>query len=251
MTFSALLSQLSALISSMVLHHQLLHAQIHCSDITTFLESIVLVIKMTELNFSTIWLTACNLITAAAWGRVAIIVLTNGLGVLANEQSAICEERLVPSVRMALMISFVEIFNSVTGFTRSPLAAVLLFSSTRAGVEYLVAPLIPCGSWQHVLTVAMWGLGDMVRFGCFAIDTAFPGIRMVKSIRFTVGPILFPIGASGEMFMVILAASKGRQLLYAAAALWPVFFYPMMQQLLKQRRKHFAPKNKKKEIKSV
>jgi hypothetical protein len=97
----------------------------------------------------------------------------------------------------------------------------------------------------------MWGFGDMVRFGCFAIASAAPQVRLVKSIRYTVGPILFPIGTFAEMMMVILAASDGRPMIYLAAALWPVFFYPMMQQLLKQRRKHFEPKEKKKQIKAV
>lgn len=208
---------------------------------------------MTGINISKIWLTLSNLVTAIAWGRVAMIVLMTGFGELSKSTSEdVCTESLVPAVKMALIISFVEIFNSVVGFTRSPLLAVLLFSCTRAGVEYRVAPLIPCGSWQHVLTVTMWGLGDLVRFGCFAIDTAFPGIRMVKSIRFTVGPILFPVGAAGEMFMVILAGRvNNRPMLYVAAALWPVFFYPMMQQLLKQRRKHFQPKDTTKHIKAV
>ena len=67
------------------------------------------------------------------------------------------------------------------------------------------------------------------------------------------GPFLFPIGAlAGEMMMVILAGSLNEKpILYGAASLWPVFFYPMFQQLLKQRRKHFQSKTKKKEIKSV
>jgi hypothetical protein len=65
----------------------------------------------------------------------------------------------------------------------------------------------------------MLSFGDLVRFGCFTVDTAVPGIRMVKSVRFTVAPILFPIGASGEMLMVILAASDNRPMMYAAAAL--------------------------------
>lgn len=206
---------------------------------------------MAGLSIGTIWLTASNLVTAVAWGRVATIALTTGLGELANPESTACAETLAPAVKTALVISFVEIFNSIAGFTRSPLAAVLLFSCTRAGVEYLVAPIIPCGSWQHVLTVSMWGLGDLIRFGCLAIHTAFPSIKVAKSIRFTVGPILFPIGASSEMFMVVLAASDNRPMLYLAAALWPIFFYPMMKQLLKQRRKHFQPKDKTKHIKAV
>ena len=147
-------------------------------------------------TIGTIWLTICNLITAVAWGRVAMIVFTTGLGQLLDTESSACTETLGPAVKLALVISFVEVLNSIAGFTRSPLAAVLLFSCTRAGVEYLVAPLIPCGSWQHVLTVSMWGLGDLVRFGCLAVHTAFPSVEVAKSIRFTVGPLLFPIGAS-------------------------------------------------------
>ena len=202
---------------------------------------------MSSSNTSKMWLVASNFITSAAWGRVAFLIALYGL----NEESASCSDVIVPATRLALGISFVEVLNCILGLTRSPILAVLLFSCTRAGVELLVAPLIPCESWQHLLTVSMWGIGDLVRFGCFTVDTAKPGIRAVKSIRFTVGPILFPIGAFGEMMMVILAASDGRPALYVAAALWPVSFYPMMQQLLKQRRKHFYPKDKKKEIKAV
>jgi hypothetical protein len=75
----------------------------------------------------------------------------------------------------------------------------------------------------------------------------------MKSIRFTVGPILFPIGAGGEFLMVVLAATGRRPKLFIAAALWPIFFYPMMKQLLKQKRKHFQQqgKDRKKQIKAV
>jgi hypothetical protein len=61
---------------------------------------------------------------------------------------------------------------------------------------------------------------------------------------------MFPLGTVGEMAMVIRAAMNGRPILYVAAALWPAGFFPLMKQLLRQRRKHFAPK-KKMEIKSV
>jgi hypothetical protein len=143
------------------------------------------------------WLFVCNFITSVAWGRVALIIAATGFEQLASNEPTACLENLGSAVRLALGITFVEVFNSVVGFTRSPIPAVLLFSCTRAGVELLVAPMIPCGSWQHLLTVLMWGIGDFVRFGCFAVDTAVPGVRLAKSVRFTVGPILFPIGASG------------------------------------------------------
>jgi hypothetical protein len=208
---------------------------------------------MAGSNFSRVWLVGTNCIIVAAWARVLIIVLINGWTSLAIEGSNVCQDVMTPAVKVALGVSFLELFNCLLGFTRSPVAAVILFSCTRMGVGLLVVPLISCGSWEHLLTVMVWSFGDVVRFACFAIDSAVPGIYMVKSVRFTVGPILFPIGAlGGEMMMVIRAGSdNNRPILYATAALWPVFFYPMMQQLLKQRRKHFQSKTKKKEIKAV
>jgi Protein tyrosine phosphatase-like protein, PTPLA len=164
-----------------------------------------------------------------------------------------CSGPLSSAINNALMISFVEVVNCMLGCTKSPLMAVLLFSCTRMGVEKWVASQIPCRSWQHLLTVSCWAAGDTIRFGSLAAVTADPTLTIAKSIRFSVGPVLFPIGAGGEMLMVILAASSNdRPMLYVAAALWPVFFYPMMVQLLKQRRKHFqSNKDKKKVIKSV
>jgi hypothetical protein len=207
---------------------------------------------MAGLNLKQTWLVATNVVISASWGRVLLIILSN-LSSLGSDDS-VCLDVLGPPLKFALAVSFLEIFNCTVGLTRSPIAAVVLFSCTRMGVELLTAPLIPCGSWQHILTAGTWSLGDLVRFACFAIDTAIPGMFWVKSIRFTVGPILFPIGGlAGEMMMVIRAGSdNNRPILYAAAALWPFFFYPMMQQLLKQRRKHFNSKNlNKKGIKSV
>ena len=202
---------------------------------------------MAAVNLATVWLVLSNVVTSLCWARVGLAVLNNSDSISTDD--SVCRDAVDDPLRLALLVSFVEVFNSIAGFTRSPIQAVLLFSTTRFGVEYLVGPLISCGSWQHLLTICSWSIGDTVRFGCLAVATAYPQLRIAKSIRFTVGPVLFPIGAFGEMMMVVAAAKDGRPILYIAAALWPVFFYPMMQQLLKQRRKHFQ--EKKKQIKSV
>ena len=174
------------------------------------------------------------------WARAMYVLISSGWQTLADENNDTCLQTLRPSLLMALAVSYVELFTSLVGLTRSNPMQVLLFSTVRAGVEVLVAPLIPCGSWQHLWTALCWGLGDVVRFGCFTVDSLMPGAgTAVKSIRYTVGPIMFPLGAGGEMLMVIRAAADGRPALYAAAALWPAGFYPLMKQLLKQRRKHF------------
>jgi hypothetical protein len=199
--------------------------------------------------FTKYWMVGSNLVTAVAWCRVFLIIVTHFSKLVTNSDDD-CLRVLSPATNWALYISMMEIVNCLAGFTRSPLPAVLLFSCTRLGVEKIVSPLIPCNSWQHLMTVASWSLGDTVRFGSFAVNTANPNVRVAKTIRFMLGPILFPIGAFGEMMMVI---AIGQPKAYVAAALWPVFFYPMMKQLLKQRRKHFeeGPTKKKKAIKAV
>ena len=197
-----------------------------------------------------ICLVTTNLVMFAGWAHVIYVFVTAGLDNLSDFKSEICEDRLRPALYMALTVSAIELLTCMIGLTRSNPIQVLLFASVRAGVEILITPLIGCGAWQHLFTALCWSLGDSVRFACFTLDGIVPGGTLAKSIRYTFGPIMFPLGTAGEMFMVIRAAMNGRPILYLAAALWPAGFYPLMKQLLKQRRKHFAPK-KKPEFKSV
>lgn len=198
-------------------------------------------------------LIGTNGITCLVWLRVVLVYLVQGWGALSSEDA--CDEILRPALFVALAVSaLVEIGTSATGLTRSSIIQVLLFASVRTGTELWVTPLIGCGADQHLFTALCWSLGEVVRFGCFAVDQAMGekgGSHLAKSIRYSVGPILFPLGAGGEMLMVIQAGYlNSRPILYAAASLWPLGFYPLMKQLLKQRRKHFAAK-KEKEIKAI
>ena len=180
-----------------------------------------------------------------AWINVLFILL-KGLFTNGGFTSETCEGELRPSLQTALLLAGIELLNSVLQLTKSKPHQVLLFSSVRFGVEYLTTPLLPC-SRAHLWTVAIWALGDVVRCGCFALETGWtliqsssPPPSWIRSIRYTVGPILFPLGAGGEMTMVMLAAMDGRPKLFLAASLWPVGFYPLMKQLLQQRKKHFS-----------
>lgn len=155
-----------------------------------------------------------------------------------------CSNYLKPKTVLALSVSCIEILNSILGLTRSKPHQVILFSITRAAVEIFLAPLMPCNAPEHLWTVGCWALDGPFRFGCFGIDSfmtlcGFETHPVVKSIRYTVSPLIFPLGAGGEMFMVVRAARDGRPILYFAASLWPIFFYPLMMQLLNQRAKHF------------
>jgi hypothetical protein len=219
----------------------------------------------TTFQIGKYWLFVTNFLASAAWFRVLWTIVTNLLTITnttttengrdGDDIDTICRATLGSAINWALWISMMEILNCLFRLTSSPLPAVVLFSCTRMGVEKIVAPLLPCSSWQHLITVLSWSLGDTIRFGTFAINTANPQLVWTKSFRFMVGPILFPIGALGEMMMVVAAAQNGRPKAYLAATLWPVFFYPMMKQLLKQRRRHFQSqlqgKTKEKHIKAV
>jgi hypothetical protein len=86
-----------------------------------------LLLIMSSSKLTKIWLVASNFITAAAWGRVALIIaVAAGWESLSSEDPIVCSDVMGPAVSLALFINFIEVFNSVAGFTRSPLPAVLL-----------------------------------------------------------------------------------------------------------------------------
>eukprot|EP00542_Grammatophora_oceanica_P022184 CAMPEP_0194038462 /NCGR_PEP_ID=MMETSP0009_2-20130614/10701_1 /TAXON_ID=210454 /ORGANISM="Grammatophora oceanica, Strain CCMP 410" /LENGTH=211 /DNA_ID=CAMNT_0038680975 /DNA_START=89 /DNA_END=724 /DNA_ORIENTATION=+ len=200
-------------------------------------------------------LVVSNGITCLTWALVVLkVVAVPGYKAFANEgDPTACEESLSPAIQIALAASLLELLSSVTGITRTNPAMVALFTVARSVIELLIAPMIGCAAWQHVCLGLAWGIGDSVRFGCFTLGALFPDKPLIKSIRYSVGPIAFPIGVLFEILMLIRAASDGRPGMYIVALLWPAGFYPLMKQLLKQRRKHFAslaPK-KKPEIKQI
>lgn len=185
-----------------------------------------------------LFLLVSNLAIQLAWLRVLL-----GFTSIDKDETTF-QQFIGPRIITALAVSGLELLNSLLGLTKSKPHQVFLFSATRMGVELLLAPLIPCKSPEHLITVFCWSLDGICRFGCFGLDAALslcgiPSWPIIKSIRYTVGPLLFPIGAGGEMFMNIRAAKDNRPVLYFTASLWPLFFYPLMKQLLKQRKKYF------------
>jgi hypothetical protein len=202
------------------------------------------------------WLVLTNAIMMVSWIRVLRVTTAFCLqpvllgGVEEETQIGNCDTWR-EAVRFALLASFLELLNSLIGVTRSKPAQVLLFSVIRFGVEMVIAPVLAsCFAWQHVMTVTCWSV-DSVRFFCFLWDNLFPTHDWAKAVRYTVGPVVFPFGATGEMLMVIAAGSRQQTtekalLYYGAACLWPAGFFPLFKQLLRQRRKFYQKKNKNK-----
>jgi len=200
-----------------------------------------------------LWMIATNFAMTAAWARVLVILAAQQMSDDDQNESS-CVRNVVPAAKLALGVSFLELLNAVLGVTRSKPAQVLLFSVIRFGVELLVAPLLEsCNAWPHVLTVFCWSAGDTVRFSCFLIDNVIGG-TLAKTIRYNGPLLLFPLGAVGEMIMVISAALRkegtGKVGMLVAASLWPLGFYPLFTQLLKQRRKFYKAQTEANKAKS-
>jgi very-long-chain (3R)-3-hydroxyacyl-CoA dehydratase len=216
----------------------------HFTLSTSFIDSVLEDMKDTVR----IWQIFTNALMALGWLRVLVFFVWTFLGRREVTFQPPCNDEFVPMLHLALMISFLEVFNSVTGVTRSKPAQALLFAVIRFGVETVVAPVLPtCPSaWSHVFTVLCWSLGDSVRFGCFFFDSLnADGSRLAKYLRYLVGPVLFPLGTLGEMIMVLTWARQtfstnvvhSLALYIAALCLWPLGFYSLFTQLLRQRRK--------------
>ena len=182
----------------------------------------------------------------AMWVHVLILLLQL-FSVEPNLQESFAITSLKPVLSRAIVTSFLEVFNATMGFTRSKPSNVIMFVVVRAGVEYLASPLLPYNCWQHLLAATCWACGEMVRFGCFTIDSLVGGSDTAKSVRYTVGPAAFACGTLGEWTMVITLAltNDTEQSIYAKAFLWycvvswPIGFSKLFKQLIKQRRKHF------------
>jgi hypothetical protein len=203
-------------------------------------------------KFERAWMLMTNAAMMVGWSKVLKVFYHNWQGILADVEgpSHVCLSKLDPTLRFAVITSFLEFFNAMVGYTRSKPQHVLLFAVIRASVELLVAPLLfpVCNSWPHLFTALCWSIGDTIRFFCFVIDTMVPGGTLMKRIRYTVGPLIFPFGAAGEMIMVAtLAHQRGWYALYIVAALWIVGFYPLFMSLLSNRRKFLAKLKEKKE----
>jgi Protein tyrosine phosphatase-like protein, PTPLA len=194
-----------------------------------------------------IWRIFTNIGMMLSWLRVLAFFVRMYFGSPHPFQPP-CNDEFAPMVHLALMISFLEVFNAVTRITRSKPEQVLLFAMIRFGVETVVAPVLrSCPSaWSHLFTVLCWSLGDSVRFGCFFFDSlTADGSRWAKYVRYSVGPILFPLGTLGEMVMILTWARQtfstnvvhSMALYVAALCLWPFGFYSLFTQLLRQRRK--------------
>ena len=201
-------------------------------------------------------LIATNAVMTICWLNV-LFVLLKAFSEDKIQDDNFCTSDVKPALDLAITASFIEALNAVFGITKAKPAAVMMFVIVRAGVEFLAAPLLPCACWQHMFTAVFWAFGETFRFGCFTTDALVDGLDTAKSVRYTVGPIAFLCGASGEWTMVLKLAFEdeptrsflAKAFLWFCAATWPLGFSILFKQLLSQRKKHF--KALKEKVKST
>jgi len=195
-----------------------------------------------DSSMSKAWVIYSNATMMSAWACVLLLMITKYQEI---EDRSTCGEVLTLPLQIALIASFIEVLNAAMGVTKANPQIRLLFAVVPLGVELKVAPMLDsCASWQHLFTVGCWSLENTIRFLCFLYESYFPG-SLAKKVRFAIGPILFPLGTIAEMLMVIGAANNQdtatmKNVMYGLACLWPLGLYPLMKQLLGQRRKFLA-----------
>ena len=192
-------------------------------------------------------LVLTNAAMTVAWVQVLIALLQLFTDSTNPQSQTFPEVFLKPVLARAINVSFCEVFNAATGFTKAKPSNVIMFVVVRAGVEFLAAPMLPYNCWQHLLAALCWSCGEMVRFGCFTIDSLVGGSDNAKSIRYNVGPVAFACGTFGEWTMIITLALQNddtrsiysTMFLWYCVVSWPFGFSKLFRQLLKQRQKHF------------
>ena len=184
------------------------------------------------------YLAAANFALACAWAACAWSLCTHSTG-------AACDFDAVHArVTAAVALSALEFVHAATGLTRSRPSSTALFVAARALVALIVAPALGC-TLAYRATVLTWGAGEATRFGCFGLDALWPSRRIIKSVRYTCGPVFFSIGTAGELILLAQAARAPSPpfpatVLWGLVCAWPFGFAPLLRGLLAQRRKHFA-----------
>lgn len=179
--------------------------------------------------------------------KAAYLAVANGTASLTWAWLAVVSTRALMSgcdydamqfvIDLSIALSGLELLHSFIGLTKTKPQSVALFVGARAFIGLYVCRMFPC-STAYMLTALAWGCGETVRLGCFAVDSVLPS-RTVKTVRYTVGPLCFPMGSFGEWVLLINAAMLGRDRgMWILVVGWPIGFAALMKQLLAQRVKH-------------
>lgn len=133
-------------------------------------------------------------------------------------------------------IAFLEIIHGALGIV--PSGALLPLMQWGGRIHYLLAILRQIhevqGSASVFVTFTMWSLGEVIRYSHYALNCTGSCPYWMTYIRYTAFILVYPVGLSGEMWLMYHALPfiKEKNLYADAFTYFPFSYYNFVQVLL-------------------
>jgi len=167
---------------------------------------------------------------------------------------------IAPAVQIFQGLAALEIFHSLLGIVKTPVATTLVQVFSRVALVFIttIVPDTP-KHWAVTLMVTSWAITEVVRYLYYALNQNGKAPYWLGWLRYTLFLVLYPSGVSGEVGTIIVSLdyvkSSGWILLYyALIASFPAYLigFPwLFYHMLGQRKRFLSgssgkPANKKK-----
>jgi len=161
------------------------------------------------------YLSVFNLCVAGAWG---IVVFKWFVFLIAENPDAQrgSLHALLPYGQLAEFMSSMEIINGFMRLTGSSVLGALILHLGRGIVLFWVMSNFSMvyEGWSAPALLVVWGFGDISRFGYLALAKVGLDSKALKSFRYSIPLILFPLGVILEIVQVIGALLESQGLRY-------------------------------------
>ncbi|KAI8615593.1 tyrosine phosphatase-like protein [Chytriomyces sp. MP71] len=197
------------------------------------------------LSIKELYLVAYNAASAAAWGFLTVVVISNGLNL----------EKNYPAIGHLLLFvqsfAILEIIHALVRIVRTPVSTTFMQVFSRLTMVWLVVDAFPevAFSLPYTTMVLAWGITEIVRYSFYVLNIAKIENDYTWALaycRYTFFYVLYPVGAGSEFVLMrdaYLLAKQDPSLSLRAntflvfLCIWPVGFYIMYSHMIKQRTK--------------
>jgi len=164
------------------------------------------------------YLAAYNACVTGAWGVVVakwafLVAETYRAGEGGSPTRLVA---LLPYGQLAEFMAALEIFNGVMRLTGASVVGAVLLHLGRGIVLFWIISHFPIvhEGWSASALLAVWGFGDMSRFGYLALSKMGLDSKALKTLRYAIPLVLFPLGVVLEVVQVMGALLESRDLRY-------------------------------------
>ena len=190
------------------------------------------------------YLLAYNSLLSIAWAAFFIYTIANGLQIDALG---------LLLLNIAQLSAILEIVHAATGAVRSPVVTTFVQVFSRVFVLFWINTMPIEGqievygiSGLHMIIVA-WSVTEIIRYGYYATQLMDMEVKALTYLRYTLFIILYPIGVTGEWFILLsVIKDEGCNLtilnIFLAVILLSYFyFFPKLYlYMFSQRKKKLA-----------